>query len=175
MDHAASLRLAPQKVQQCPHHPLEVDPVGLGAPRPPVDLDARRIDLVIDHALVGQPAMQPVSVESGLVARHYPYRFAAERRLPAPLRKPHRQRRHVTSRDRITAQLLRAGQYYAEHPLRFAQFKKQRKRWHNPPRRVCQCDRDSSSWSSEAGWWCNSNPNLSTTRLPIGSEERPLG
>jgi len=34
MDHAASLRLAPQKVQQRPHHPLEVDPVGLGRAAP---------------------------------------------------------------------------------------------------------------------------------------------
>jgi hypothetical protein len=57
MDHAATLRLAPQKAQERPHHPLKVDPVGLGAPRPSADLDARRIDLVIDYALIRQPAM----------------------------------------------------------------------------------------------------------------------
>src|SRR5712692_3610454 len=115
--------------------------------------------------------MQPVPVKSGLVARQDPYRFAAKRRLLAPLRKPHRQCRHVASRNRIAAQLLRAGQYYSEHPLRLAQFKSNVnggiihrggcvsviETRHLGPPRLDGCR--------------NSNPNLLTTRRPIGSEE----
>jgi transposase len=49
--------------------------------------------------------------------------IAAERCLLAPLRKPHCQRRHIASPDRMAAQLLEAGQYFSEHPLHLAQFK----------------------------------------------------
>src|SRR5262249_10949920 len=52
---------------------------------------------------------------------------------------------------------------------------KQDKPWHAPPWRVRQCDQALSSWSSEAGWLCKSNPNLSDHPPPIGSEKPRSG
>jgi hypothetical protein len=37
-------RLAPQIGEERAHQPLQIDPIGLRAPRTPTDLDARRID-----------------------------------------------------------------------------------------------------------------------------------
>ena len=69
MNHAADPRLAPQIGKKRAHQLLQIDPVGFRAPCATVHLDARRINLVTDHALAGQPTMQPVPVQTGLVAR----------------------------------------------------------------------------------------------------------
>jgi len=45
-------RLAAQVSQERPHQLRQIYPIGLGPPRPPVHLDARRIDLVIDDPLL---------------------------------------------------------------------------------------------------------------------------
>src|SRR6185312_2986924 len=68
MDHAADPRLAPQIGKERAHQLLQIDPIGLRAPRTTAHLDARRIDLIADHPLVSQPTVQPMPVETGLVA-----------------------------------------------------------------------------------------------------------
>ena len=45
-DHPAGVELAPHETRQGPHQLVDVHPVRLGAARPAVDRDARRIDLV---------------------------------------------------------------------------------------------------------------------------------
>src|SRR6266550_3265594 len=77
MQHAADPWLTTQKGPKRSHQFVQVDVVGLGAPGPPVDLDARRVDLVIDDPLIGQPPMQPVAVQTRLIARQYSHRLAA--------------------------------------------------------------------------------------------------
>ena len=66
--HAAGTRFAAQMRQEGAHQKVQIDLIGLGAPCPAVHLDAGCIDHVIDDTLVGQPAVQPVPVQSGLVA-----------------------------------------------------------------------------------------------------------
>ena len=60
--------------------------------------DARRIDLVIGHALVSEPAMQPVRIEAGFMAGNDANRFAAARRLRARHCQQLRQRFQISSR-----------------------------------------------------------------------------
>src|SRR5215471_14150726 len=69
--HAACIRLAAQITAKCPQHPLDVNPIGLGAPRPPVHQQARRIENMITHPMSFEPAVQPEPVIAGLVARHH--------------------------------------------------------------------------------------------------------
>ncbi len=64
--HAADPRLAAQMRQKRSHQLLQIDPVGLGAPRTTVHLDAGRVDLMIDDASSRQPSVQPVPVQTGL-------------------------------------------------------------------------------------------------------------
>jgi hypothetical protein len=92
-------RLAPQIGEERAHQLLQIDPIGLRAPRTPTDLDARRIDLVTDHPLIRQPTMQPMPVEAGLVARQDPRRLATVRDLRPAMRQTRRQCRQVTSRN----------------------------------------------------------------------------
>src|SRR5438132_3646362 len=75
--HAAHPRLSPQIGQQRAHQMFQVDAIGLGSPHAAAHLDARRLALEIDHPLGRQPTMQPVPVETGLVARHDANRLAA--------------------------------------------------------------------------------------------------
>src|SRR6266852_924688 len=121
--HAAHSRLSPQKSQQRAHQLFQIDAVGLGPPRTAAHLDAGGVDLVIDNALVRQPAMQPVPIKAGLVARHDPHRLAGPCCLRARGCKPCRQRRQVAPRNRVAAHLRRAGHHHAELPLRLTQFK----------------------------------------------------
>jgi hypothetical protein len=94
------------------------------AARAPVHRNARRINLVIDHRLIRQPPMQPVTVISRLVARHDANRLAAHCRL-RPRRRQARPKHHkVAAVNRVTAHLLRARQDDPELPLRLAQFKR---------------------------------------------------
>jgi len=121
-DNAAHARFTPQIGQQRAHHLLQVDPVGLGPPRTSIDRNARRIDLIIDDALIRQPAMQPVpSSPPRSTTRSAPACRSAQPSC-AP-HQPRRQRRQIASPDRVAAHLLRAGYHHAELPLRFAQFK----------------------------------------------------
>ena len=85
--HAAHPRLAAQVTQQRAHQLLQIDPIRLRPPRATVDLNARRVDLVIDHPLSGQPAVQPVTVVTGLIAGDDSHRLACRRRLSLPFRK----------------------------------------------------------------------------------------
>jgi len=48
-NHAANPRFATQVSQKRAHQLRQIDPIGLGTPCPPVHLDARRIDLVIEY------------------------------------------------------------------------------------------------------------------------------
>ncbi|MGY4285975.1 hypothetical protein ACVWXO_005195 [Bradyrhizobium sp. LM2.7] len=114
VDHAAHPRLAPQIGEECPHQLLQIDPVGLGAPGAPVHLDAGGIDFMVDDTLSHQPSMQPVAVETRLVARQNTYRPAICGRLLAHVGKPGRQGGQVAATDRIAAQLLRSRQQHAE-------------------------------------------------------------
>ena len=68
VDDAADPRLAPQMGEERPHQLFQIDPVGLGAPGTTVHLDAGRVDLMIDDALVRQPSVQPVAVKTCFVA-----------------------------------------------------------------------------------------------------------
>src|SRR5687768_932452 len=45
-----------------------VKPIGLGPPSSPADLDARRVDHDVVHALLTEPAMQPPAVAPRFVA-----------------------------------------------------------------------------------------------------------
>ena len=67
-DHPAGVELAPHETRQGPHQLVDVHPVRLGAARPAVDRDARRIDLVDLVARRCQRAVEPVAVASGLEA-----------------------------------------------------------------------------------------------------------
>ena len=125
VDNAAHPRLAAQMGQEGPHQLLQIDPVGLGAPGATVHLDAGGIDLMIDEALLHQPAMQPMAVEACLVARQDAYRLTSRGSLLAYIGKSGRQGHQVTAADRVAAQFLGAGQQHAELPFRFAQFKGQ--------------------------------------------------
>src|SRR5215831_6280927 len=51
MDEAADPRLTPQIGEERPHQLLQIDPVGLGAPRSAVHLNAGGVDLMIDDTL----------------------------------------------------------------------------------------------------------------------------
>jgi hypothetical protein len=106
MDHAADPRLAPQKSKERAHQLLKINPIGLRAPRTTAHLDARRIDLMTDHPLVSQPTVQPMPVQTGLLARHDPNRLAAAGSLRPTAPQTRRQRRQVTSYNRVPAQLL---------------------------------------------------------------------
>ncbi|MHC2331515.1 hypothetical protein [Bradyrhizobium sp. USDA 4454] len=75
--HAARPRLAAQIGEEGPHQLLQINPVGLGAPCATAHLDAGGIDLMIDDALLRQPAMQPMAIEARFVARHDADRPAA--------------------------------------------------------------------------------------------------
>ena len=55
MHDAAGPRLAAQMRKERPHHPIEIDPVCLGAPGAPVHLDAGRVDLIANDTLCGEP------------------------------------------------------------------------------------------------------------------------
>jgi len=125
MDHAADSRLAPQIGKKRAHQLLQIDPVGLRAPCATAHLDARRIDLVTDHPLAGQPTMQPVPVQTGLVARQDPNRLAALRSFRPTARQTRCQCRQVASCNRISTHLVRAGPQHAELPRLLAQFKNQ--------------------------------------------------
>ena len=65
----------------------EIDPIRLRPPRATVDLNARRINLVIDHALTGQPPVQPMTVVTGLIAGDDSHRLAGSPRLGSPCHK----------------------------------------------------------------------------------------
>jgi hypothetical protein len=69
--HAARIRLAAQMATECTLHPLEVDPVGLGALRSPVYQQARRIEDMIAHPMRFQHMVQPEAIVAGLVARDH--------------------------------------------------------------------------------------------------------
>src|SRR5215472_7588842 len=75
--HAADPRFASQIGQQRAHDLIEIDAVGLDAPSPAIDRDARWIDLVIGHVVVSQPAMQPMRIEPRFVARDDANRLSA--------------------------------------------------------------------------------------------------
>ena len=82
--HAARIRLTAQITGQRPQHSLDVDPIGLGTPRPPVHQQARRIENMIAHPMSFEQAVQPEPVIAGLVARDHldrPAQLAAN--LPA--------------------------------------------------------------------------------------------
>src|SRR5215467_408667 len=70
-NHAACIRLAAQITAKCPQHPLDVNPIGLGAPRPPVHQQARRIENMITHPMSFEQAVQPEPVIAGFVARDH--------------------------------------------------------------------------------------------------------
>src|SRR5215211_4494286 len=80
-NHAADTRLAAHMRQKRPHQQRQIDPVGLGTPRPPVHLNARRIDRVIDNPVIPQPPMQPVTIKPSLVAGQDTNRLAQLLRL----------------------------------------------------------------------------------------------
>ena len=67
-NYAADAHLAAQVGQERAHQLPQIDPIGLGTPCPPVHLDARCIDLVIGDPIVAQPAVQPMTVETRLIA-----------------------------------------------------------------------------------------------------------
>ncbi|MGY4283541.1 hypothetical protein ACVWXO_002761 [Bradyrhizobium sp. LM2.7] len=69
---------------------------------------------MVDDTLSHQPSMQPVAVETRLVARQNTYRPAICGRLLAHVGKPGRQGGQVAATDRIAAQLLRSRQQHAE-------------------------------------------------------------
>ena len=66
--HAVDPRFVSEIGKQRAQELIEIDGVRLGAPGAAIDRDARRIDLVIGHALVSEPAMQPVRIEAGFMA-----------------------------------------------------------------------------------------------------------
>ena len=122
--HAAHARLAPAMSEQHPHQLLEIQPVGLHPTEAAVDLDAGRIEHVVDDAARHQPAMQPEPFVAGLVAAHQPHRPALPSGglRPSPVQ-ARRQRCRVAASDHEAAHLRRARQHDAELPLRLAQFK----------------------------------------------------
>jgi hypothetical protein len=108
MVHAAHPRLTPQIRQEHPHQLVQIDAIGVGAPRPPVHLDARRVENVTDHALRRQPALQPMPVKARFEARQNADRPAALAGFAAYRRQSRRQPRHV-ARNREPAHFLQAG------------------------------------------------------------------
>ena len=122
MHEAASFGLAAKMGEKGAHQPFEVDAVGLGPARPPIDLDAGRIDLVARDALAFEPAVQPVSLEARFVAGQDPHWQAGLARLGADRGEPGGGRRKVASLDRVTAHRLCAGKNDAELPIGLAQF-----------------------------------------------------
>src|SRR5205085_1362009 len=69
--HAAHPRLAPAMGEKHPHQLLQIDPIGLGPSLAAVYLDARRVEHMVDHALLLKPAVQPKPVIAGLVAGNH--------------------------------------------------------------------------------------------------------
>src|SRR6516162_8923360 len=69
--HAARLRLAAQMTDQSTNHPVGIDPIRLRLPRPPVYLQATRIENMVVNAVSFEHAMQPKPVIPRLVARHH--------------------------------------------------------------------------------------------------------
>ena len=123
--HAAHPRLAAVVADQHPHQPLEIEPVGLGLPRTPRHLDARRIENPVLDPLIGKPAVQPEAVKTRLVAAHHTHRPAQLLLRLCPLLRdqlPHRRR--IPARHQVPAQLALAAQHHPDQPLRFAQFKR---------------------------------------------------
>ena len=114
----AGLRLAAEMGEEGAHGPPEVDPIGLGPARPPVDLDARGIDLMADHALALKPAVQLVSVEPRFGAGQNPRRQPAPGRLGARRRPPRPDRSQVAALDREAAHGFGAGKKNADLPVR---------------------------------------------------------
>ena len=112
-NHAANPRFAALVSQKRAHQLRQVDPIGLGSPCPPVHLDARRIDLVIEHPVVGQPAVQPMTVETRFIAGQNTNRLPRLRRFRPSLDQQTRQRRQVASINPVTAHFLAARHHYA--------------------------------------------------------------
>lgn len=112
-NHAANPRFATQVSQKRAHQVRQIDPIGLGTPCPPVHLDARRIDLVIEYPVVGQPAVQPMTVETRFIARQDTNRLPRLLHLRSSLDQQTRQRRQVASINPVTAHLLGTRHHYA--------------------------------------------------------------
>src|SRR5208337_1503217 len=113
----AGQRLAAKVGEKGAHDACEIDPVGFRPTRPPVDLDARGIDLMADDALALEPAVQPVSFEARFVAGQNSYRQPALGRLGARRHKPCGGRGQIAPFDRETAHLLGAGKQHPELPV----------------------------------------------------------
>ena len=123
--HAAHPPLAALVAYQHPHQLLQIQSVGLGPPRSPVDLDARRVEHPALHTLGLKPAVQPEAVVARLVAAHDAHRLTQPFDRPAVRPRdvmPHRRR--VATWQHVTAQLGAARRDDARQPLRLAQFKR---------------------------------------------------
>jgi hypothetical protein len=98
--------------QKRAHQLRKIDPIGLGPPCPPVHLDAGSIDLVIEYPVVGQPAVQPMAVETRFIAGQDTDRLPRLRRLRASLHQQSRQPRQVASINPVTAHLPGTRHHY---------------------------------------------------------------
>jgi hypothetical protein len=121
--HAAGIGLPAQIAAQRPQHPLDVNPIGLGPPRPPIHQKACRIENMIVHTGSREQAVQPEPVIAGLVARdHFDRPAQLPANLPANPFDQLEQTFPIPARQSVLARLVAQRGLHAHDPTRLAQF-----------------------------------------------------